>query len=45
MKHDYSLAHLTVLSLTPPQVVAYIEFFGFGSTTPEELRRYAKLRY
>ena len=21
MKHDYSLAHLTVLSLTPPQVV------------------------
>jgi len=21
MKHEYSLAHLTVLSLTPPQVV------------------------
>jgi hypothetical protein len=21
MRHDYSLAHLTVLSLTPPQVV------------------------
>ena len=24
---------------------AYIEFFGFAATTPEELRQYAKLRY
>ncbi len=26
-------------------IPAYIEFFGFGATTPEELRQYAKLRY
>ncbi len=26
-------------------IPAYIEFFGFGATTPEELRKYAKLHY
>jgi shikimate dehydrogenase len=27
------------------QIPAYLEFFGFPSTTPEELRRLAKIRY
>ena len=27
------------------QIPAYLEFFGFGSTTPEELRSVAKLEY
>lgn len=27
------------------QIPAYLEFFGFGSTTPEELRAVAKLKY
>lgn len=35
MKHDYSLAHLTVLSLTPPQVVDVAARAGY---------RYASLR-
>jgi len=35
MKHDYSLAHLTVLSLTPPQVVEVAAREGY---------RYASLR-
>lgn len=35
MKHDYSLAHLTVLSLTPPQVVDVAARTGY---------RYASLR-
>jgi sugar phosphate isomerase/epimerase len=35
MKHDYSLAHLTVLSLTPPQVVDVAARSGY---------RYASLR-
>ncbi len=26
-------------------IPAYIEFFGFGATTPEELRQYSKLHY
>ncbi len=26
-------------------IPAYIEFFGFGATTPEELRKYSKLHY
>jgi shikimate dehydrogenase len=26
-------------------IPAYVEFFGFGATTPEELRKYAKLHY
>ena len=29
MKHDYSLAHLTVLSLTPPQVVEVAARTGY----------------
>jgi sugar phosphate isomerase/epimerase len=29
MKHDYSLAHLTVLSLTPPQVIDAAERAGY----------------
>ena len=29
MKHDYSLAHLTVLSLTPPQVVEVAARAGY----------------
>src|SRR5213082_2227796 len=35
MKHDYSLAHLTVLSLSPPQVVDVAARAGY---------RYASLR-
>ena len=35
MKHDYSLAHLTVLSLSPPQVIEVAEREGY---------RYASLR-
>lgn len=35
MKHDYSLAHLTVLSLTPPEVIAVAARCGY---------RYASLR-
>ena len=35
MKHDYSLAHLTVLSLSPPQVVEVAARAGY---------RYASLR-
>jgi shikimate dehydrogenase len=27
------------------QIPAYLEFFGFGTTTPEELRAVAKLKY
>lgn len=27
------------------QIPAYLEFFGFGSTTPDELRRVAKINY
>lgn len=27
------------------QIPAYLEFFGFGTTTPEELRRYATIAY
>jgi shikimate dehydrogenase len=27
------------------QIPAYLEFFGFGTTTPEELRSVAKLEY
>ena len=27
------------------QIPAYLEFFGFGSTTPEELRSVARIRY
>ena len=26
-------------------IPAYLEFFGFGTTTPEELRRLALIRY
>ena len=26
-------------------IPAYIEFFGFGATTPDELRKYSKLHY
>jgi shikimate dehydrogenase len=26
-------------------IPAYLEFFGFGSATPEELREVARLRY
>jgi shikimate dehydrogenase len=26
-------------------IPAYLEFFGFGSTTPEELRQVATIRY
>ena len=26
-------------------IPAYLEFFGFGTSTPEELRRVARLRY
>ena len=44
MKHDYSLAHLTVLSLTPPQVVdvaarAGYRYVGLRMTrvTPDEV--------
>ena len=44
MKHDYSLAHLTVLSLPPPQVVdvaarAGYRYVGLRMTrvTPEEV--------
>src|SRR6185295_6867101 len=44
MKHDYSLAHLTVLSLTPPQVVdvaasARYRYVGLRITrvTPQEV--------
>ena len=29
MRHDYSLAHLTVLSLTPPQVVEVAARAGY----------------
>jgi shikimate dehydrogenase len=27
------------------QIPAYLEFFGFGTTTPEELRSVARLEY
>jgi shikimate dehydrogenase len=27
------------------QIPAYLEFFGFGTTTPEELRSVAQLQY
>ncbi len=27
------------------QIPAYLEFFGFGTSTPEELRRVSRLRY
>lgn len=27
------------------QIPAYLEFFGFGTTTPEELRKLARIRY
>jgi len=27
------------------QIPAYLEFFGFPSTTPEDLRRLAKIEY
>jgi shikimate dehydrogenase len=27
------------------QIPAYLEFFGFGTATPEELRAAAKIRY
>jgi shikimate dehydrogenase len=27
------------------QVPAYLEFFGFGSSTPEELRSVSRLKY
>jgi shikimate dehydrogenase len=27
------------------QIPAYLEFFGFGTTTPEELRSVAKIKY
>ena len=27
------------------QIPAYLEFFGFGTTTPEELRSVAKVSY
>jgi shikimate dehydrogenase len=27
------------------QIPAYLEFFGFGTTTPEELRRLARISY
>ncbi len=27
------------------QIPAYLEFFGFGTTTPEELRSVAKIQY
>ena len=27
------------------QIPAYLEFFGYGSTTPEELRAVAKISY
>jgi shikimate dehydrogenase len=27
------------------QIPAYLEFFGFGTTTPEELRAVAKIAY
>ncbi len=44
MKHDYSLAHLTVLSLTPPQVVDVAARTGYRyvglrmtRVTPEEV--------
>ena len=44
MRHDYSLAHLTVLSLTPPQVVDVAARSGYRyvglrltSVTPDEL--------
>ena len=26
-------------------IPAYLEFFGFGTSTPEELRSFAKIRY
>jgi len=44
MRHDYSLAHLTVLSLTPPQLVDVAARTGYGyvgvrvtRVTPEEV--------
>jgi shikimate dehydrogenase len=27
------------------QIPAYLEFFGFGTATPEELRSVAKIKY
>ena len=27
------------------QIPAYLEFFGFGTTTPDELRAVAKIKY
>ena len=27
------------------QIPAYLEFFGFGTTTPEELRQLARIEY
>jgi shikimate dehydrogenase len=27
------------------QIPAYLEFFGFGTTTPEALRAVARIRY
>ena len=27
------------------QIPAYLEFFGYGTTTPEELRKVAKVSY
>ena len=27
------------------QIPAYLEFFGFGDDTPEELRQYSTLKY
>ena len=40
MKHDYSLAHLTVLSLTPPEVIAVAARCGYRYVRPSHDARH-----